>query len=245
MLGVIVVWTAYTIAARKGPLMRFRERTGGDIAINGLPIEDIATHSLRSIETMISQDTFILDDTVAHNIAIARPHATREDIESAAHDAHLDDVLAELPGGLDHRLTRNGSELSEGQRQRIAVARAFLSDAGLLLLDEPTSNMDALLEGQIMDALMSHQEGRSYLIVTHRDAVLARADRILTMSDGKLTPATPVIKSVEPGTSAEPSTTGADSTADTASTTKTAGTATAAGDDTDITTTANANEGRP
>ena len=213
-------------------LMRFRERTGGDIAVNGVPTEDIATHSLRSIETMISQDTFILDDTVAHNIAIARPHATREDIESAAHDAHLDDVLDQLPGGLDHRLTRNGSELSEGQRQRIAVARAFLSDAGLLLLDEPTSNMDALLEGQIMDALMSHQEGRSYLIVTHRDAVLARADRILMMSDGRLTPMAPV-RPAEPSKSEEPNTTG------------TTGTATAAGDDTDTTTTANANEGRP
>ena len=168
-------------------LMRFRERTGGDIAVNGLPIETIRTRSLRSIETMISQDTFIFDDTVARNIAIARPDASRKDIEDAAHDAHLDEVLDQLPGGLDHRLTRNGSELSEGQRQRVAVARAFLSDAGMMLLDEPTSNMDALLEGRIIDALMSHQEGRSYLIVTHRDAVLARAHRILTMHDGTLT----------------------------------------------------------
>lgn len=167
-------------------LMRFRDRTDGTLDVSGESIETIDVHALRRLETMVSQDTFLFDDTVARNIAIARPKAARTDIEAAARDAGLDDVLAELPGGLDHRLTRNGSELSEGQRQRIAVARAFLSDAPLVLLDEPTSNMDALLEGRVLDALFRHRDGRAYLIVSHRSAAIARADRLLTLRDGRL-----------------------------------------------------------
>ncbi|BDR52116.1 putative ABC transporter ATP-binding protein [Bombiscardovia nodaiensis] len=170
-------------------LMRFRERTGGNLTISGQPIEAVRTADLRRMETLVSQDTFIFTDTLAGNIAIAQPDASRDDIAQAAQQAHLTDVIAQLPGGLDHTLTANGSELSEGQKQRLAVARAFLSQAPFIALDEPTSNMDALLEGQIIEALLESQAGKTYLIVSHRPAVLSQVQQLYTLEDGQLTPA--------------------------------------------------------
>lgn len=167
-------------------LMRFRDVSGGEITICDQPIENVNTASLRATETLVSQNVFIFSDTLAGNIAIARPDATRREISDAAHAACLDEVIDQFPERLDHMLVRNGSELSDGQKQRIAVARAFLSRAPFMLFDEPTSNMDALTEGQVMRALIDQQHGRAYLIVSHRPAVLAYASRMLTMRDGHL-----------------------------------------------------------
>ena len=167
-------------------LMRFQERSGGDLTISGLPIETIRTADLRAQQTLVSQDTYIFSLTLADNIALARPDASREDIEKAAHDACLDDLIDQLSNGLDHMLADNGSDLSEGQRQRVALARAFLSAAPFMLLDEPTSNMDALLEGQVLTRLIGRKGDRTCLIVSHRPSVLARVDRLLTLQDGRL-----------------------------------------------------------
>ncbi|WP_052323257.1 amino acid ABC transporter ATP-binding/permease protein [Bifidobacterium sp. 7101] len=170
-------------------LMRFQERSGGDLAVSGLPIETIRTADLRAQQTLVSQDTYIFSLTLADNIALARPEASRADIEQAAHDACLDDLIDQLPDGLDHLLADNGSDLSEGQRQRVALARAFLSSAPFMLLDEPTSNMDALLEGRVLTRLIEQKGDRTCLIVSHRSSVLARVDRLLTLQDGRLIPA--------------------------------------------------------
>lgn len=167
-------------------LMRFRDRNDGDLTVSGLPIETINTADLRARQTLVSQDTYIFSETLADNIAIARPGASREEIAEAASQACLDDLIDQLPKGLDQVLTGNGSELSEGQKQRVALARAFLSQASLLLLDEPTSNMDALLEGKVLKSLIDQQGDRAYLIVSHRPSVLARVDRLLTLQDGRL-----------------------------------------------------------
>ena len=167
-------------------LMRFQERSGGDLAVSGLPIETIHTADLRVQQALVSQDTYIFSLTLADNIALARPDASREDIEQAAHDACLDDLIDQLPDGLDHLLADNGSDLSEGQRQRVALARAFLSSAPFMLLDEPTSNMDALLEGRVLTKLIERKGDRTCLIVSHRPSVLARVDRLLTLQDGRL-----------------------------------------------------------
>ena len=167
-------------------LMRFQERSGGDLTVSGLPIETIRTADLRAQQTLVSQDTYIFSLTLADNIALARPDASREDIEQAAHDACLDDLIDQLPDGLDHLLADNGSDLSEGQRQRMALARAFLSSAPFMLLDEPTSNMDALLEGRVLTRLIERKGDRTCLIVSHRSSVLARVDRLLTLQDGRL-----------------------------------------------------------
>jgi ATP-binding cassette subfamily B protein len=186
-------------------LLRFRDRTSGMLSINGIPIEHIETASLRKLETLAAQSTFIFSDTLAANIALAKPDASRAEIEQAAHRACLADVIDQLDGGLDHVLIRHGAELSEGQKQRIAIARALLSDAPLVLLDEPTSNMDALLEGQVMRALLSNRDdGKSsrrttshtpnrtaYVIVTHHPSVLRAirrtpGGRIFTLKNGSL-----------------------------------------------------------
>ena len=167
-------------------LMRFQERSGGDLTVSGLPIETIRTADLRAQQTLVSQDTYIFSLTLADNIALARPEASRADIEQAAHDACLDDLIDQLPDGLDHLLADNGSDLSEGQRQRVALARAFLSSAPFMLLDEPTSNMDALLEGRVLTKLIERKGDRTCLIVSHRPSVLARVDRLLTLQEGKL-----------------------------------------------------------
>lgn len=167
-------------------LMRFRDRNAGDLTVSGLPIETINTADLRARQTLVSQDTYIFSETLADNIAIARPGASREEIAEAANQACLDDLIDQLPKGLDQVLTGNGSELSEGQKQRVALARAFLSQASLLLLDEPTSNMDALLEGKVLKSLIDQQGDRAYLIVSHRPSVLARVNRLLTLQDGRL-----------------------------------------------------------
>ena len=167
-------------------LMRFQERSGGDLTVSGLPIETIRTADLRAQQTLVSQDTYIFSLTLADNIALARPDASRADIEQAAHDACLDDLIDQLPDGLDHLLADNGSDLSEGQRQRVALARAFLSSAPFMLLDEPTSNMDALLEGRVLTRLIERKGDRTCLIVSHRPSVLARVDRLLTLQDGRL-----------------------------------------------------------
>ncbi|PXY85642.1 hypothetical protein DKK75_00185 [Bifidobacterium asteroides] len=167
-------------------LMRFQERSGGDLTVSSLPIETIRTADLRVQQTLVSQDTYIFSLTLADNIALARPDASREDIEQAAYDACLDDLIDQLPDGLDHLLADNGSDLSEGQRQRVALARAFLSSAPLMFLDEPTSNMDALLEGRVLTSLIERKGDRTCLIVSHRPSVLARVDRLLTLDDGKL-----------------------------------------------------------
>ena len=167
-------------------LMRFQERSGGSLTVSGLPIETIRTADLRAQQTLVSQDTYIFSLTLADNIALARPDASREDIEKAAHDACLDDLIDQLPDGLDHLLADNGSDLSDGQRQRVALARAFLSSAPFMLLDEPTSNMDALLEGRVLTRLIERKGDRTCLIVSHRPSVLARVDRLLTLQDGRL-----------------------------------------------------------
>ena len=99
----------------------------------------------------------------------------------------MDELIDQLPDGLDTPLDHDGAQLSDGQRQRVSIARAFLSQAQLMFFDEPTSNMDALLEAELMQALMAHQEGKTYLFVSHRPTTLAYADRLFTLSEGRLT----------------------------------------------------------
>lgn len=159
-------------------LLRFRERTGGVLTIDGRPLERVETSGLRRAETLVGQDPYIFSDTLAGNIRLGKASASREEVERAAHAACLDEVVDGLPGGLDHVLVRHGEELSQGQRQRVAVARAFLSDAPIVLLDEPTSNMDGLLEGRVLAALVDHRGADGVrpatVIVTHHEAVLRR-----------------------------------------------------------------------
>ena len=167
-------------------LMRFRVRSTGDISINSTDINTVATDSLRTVQTLSSQDIFIFDSTLRDNIAVADPDASENRIMQAAHHACLDDLIDQLPDGLDTQLSRNGSQLSDGQRQRVAIARSFLSSASLMFFDEPTSNMDALLEAELMQSLMKHQGSKSYVIVSHRGSTLRYAQELFTLDGGSL-----------------------------------------------------------
>ncbi|WP_394987616.1 ATP-binding cassette domain-containing protein [Scardovia wiggsiae] len=167
-------------------LMRFRVRSTGDISIDSTDINTVATDSLRTVQTLSSQDIFIFDSTLRDNIAIADPDASENRIMQAAHHACLDDLIDQLPDGLDTQLSRNGSQLSDGQRQRVAIARSFLSSASLMFFDEPTSNMDALLEAELMQSLMKHQGSKSYVIVSHRGSTLRYAQELFTLDGGSL-----------------------------------------------------------
>ena len=167
-------------------LMRFRVRGTGNISINSTDINTVATDSLRTVQTLSSQDIFIFDSTLRDNIAVAEPDASENRIMQAAHYACLDDLIDQLPDGLDTQLSRNGSQLSDGQRQRVAIARSSLSSASLMFFDEPTSNMDALLEAELMQSLMEHQGSKSYVIVSHRGSTLRYAQELFTLEGGAL-----------------------------------------------------------
>jgi ATP-binding cassette, subfamily B, bacterial len=132
------------------------------------------------------QEPFIFPLTVAENIAYGRPDATREEIVAAAVAASADDFIRRLPGGYDSIIGERGATLSGGEKQRLAIARAFLKDAPILILDEPTSALDARTEAKLLDALNRLMKGRTTLIIAHRLSTIRNADRILVIDKGEI-----------------------------------------------------------
>ena len=165
---------------------RFYDPDSGTVTIDGQDLRDVTFESLRRQIAYVSQDAFLFDGTVAMNIALGRPEATRAEIERAAADANAADFVARLPKGLDTELGENGARLSGGERQRIAIARAMLRDAPILLLDEPTSALDAETEAHVSEALTRLMQGRTTLVIAHRLATVRRADVIHVMKDGRV-----------------------------------------------------------
>ena len=142
--------------------------------------------SLRANMALVTQETFLFDDTIAENIGFGRPGATRPEIEEAAHRANAHDFIAALPNGYDTAAGEGGAQLSGGQRQRIAIARAMLRDAPILLLDEATSALDAESEAHVQQALERLMTGRTTLVIAHRLATIRRADKIAVLEAGSL-----------------------------------------------------------
>jgi ATP-binding cassette subfamily B protein len=135
---------------------------------------------------LVTQETFLFDDTIAENIRLGRPGATRAEIEDAALRANAHDFVTGLPQGYDSPVGEGGAQLSGGQRQRIAIARAMLRDAPILLLDEATSALDAESEARVQQALERLMQGRTTLVIAHRLATIRRADRIAVLDKGRL-----------------------------------------------------------
>lgn len=164
----------------------FYSPTGGQILLDGQPIDEISRTSLRAQIAMVSQNVVLFDDSVAANIAYGDKHPDRRRIEAAARAAHLDQVIADLPHGFDTRIGDNGSRLSGGQRQRLAIARAIYKDAPLLILDEATSALDSESERAVQAALDSLMRGRTTFVIAHRLSTIERASRIVVLGGGRI-----------------------------------------------------------
>ncbi len=162
-------------------LMRFWDVQSGSVSLSNKDIRTIDTASLRAAESYVTQETALFRDTIANNIAIGKIGATREEIIDAAKKASLDEFVSSLPDGYDTEVGELGSTLSGGERQRIGLARAFLHDAPIMLLDEPTSNLDSLNEGIILKSLNEKSKRKTVVIVSHRMSTLNIAHSIFEM----------------------------------------------------------------
>ena len=167
-------------------LVRFYDPSGGRIEIDGVDVRDLKLRSLREQISVVLQEPLLFSGTIAENIRYGRLEATREEIEDAARAANAHDFIAALPDGYETELGEGGSHISGGERQRISVARAFLKDAPILILDEPTSSIDSRTEGVILDSLDDLMEGRTSFIVAHRLSTVRHADQILVLSQGEV-----------------------------------------------------------
>lgn len=163
-------------------LLRFWEPTEGEIRINGIPLKRISLKSLRSRISMLEQEVFIFDDTIAGNIAVGKPGASREEIMLSARRAHIHQFIQTLPEGYDTQMGDLGGRLSGGERQRIGIARAMLSNPDMLVMDEPTSSLDILNEKGLLKTLREEYANTTILIVSHRSSTLADCSRIIQWS---------------------------------------------------------------
>ncbi|WP_431284455.1 thiol reductant ABC exporter subunit CydD [Humitalea sp. 24SJ18S-53] len=167
-------------------LMGFLPPTSGRIALNGREAAALRPAELRRLSAWVGQRAHIFRGTIAENILLARPDATRAEVEQAARDARVADFAAGLPQGLDTMVGESGHGLSGGQAQRVAIARAFLRDVPLLLLDEPTAHLDPGTENEVLDSLRRLAAGRTTILATHSPAVAARFGRVLRLEDGRV-----------------------------------------------------------
>lgn len=167
-------------------LLRFFDPKAGTIRINGQDIQDVSLSELRSLIAVVAQDTFLFHDTVRNNLLIANPSASEEEIAHALQVAQAAEFVNELPLGLDTVVGERGMRLSGGQRQRLAIARAILKDAPILILDEATSSIDTVHEADIQQALTALSTGRTTLVIAHRMSTVNDADRIIAIDSGRL-----------------------------------------------------------
>ncbi|MBQ8599976.1 MAG: ABC transporter ATP-binding protein [Clostridia bacterium] len=168
-------------------LMRFYDPQKGTISIDGNEIATVQRNSLRKAHTMVLQDTWLFHGTIYENIVYGKENATPEEVRAAAKAARIDTYIERLPDGYDTILSDDGVNISKGQRQLITIARAFLSDAPMLILDEATSNVDSRTEIKIQEAMNKLMEGRTCFIIAHRLSTIQNADCILVLQDGKIT----------------------------------------------------------
>lgn len=159
-------------------LMRFWDVQAGSVSVDGEDVRTIQTKHLRDMESYVTQETHLFHDSIANNIAIAKPDASREEIIEAAKKASLHEFVMTLPDGYDTKVGELGDTLSGGEKQRIGIARAMLHEADLILLDEPTSNLDSLNEGIILKSLRESAQKKTVVLVSHRESTMQVADEV-------------------------------------------------------------------
>ena len=167
-------------------LMRFWDVQGGSMLVDGTDVRKIPTRHLRDMESYVTQETHLFHDSIANNIAIAKPGASREEIMEAAKKASIHDFIMTLPKGYDTEVGELGDTLSGGEKQRIGIARAFLHDAPMILMDEPTSNLDSLNEGIILKSLKESARKKTVVLVSHRVSTMNVADVVYEMENGRI-----------------------------------------------------------
>ena len=167
-------------------LMRFWDVQGGSMSVDSTDVRKIPTRHLRDMESYVTQETHLFHDSIANNIAIAKPGASREEIMEAAKKASIHDFIMTLPKGYDTEVGELGDTLSGGEKQRIGIARAFLHECPLILLDEPTSNLDSLNEGIILKSLKESARKKTVVLVSHRVSTMNVADVVYEMENGRI-----------------------------------------------------------
>lgn len=167
-------------------LMRFFDPTAGIVRIGGVDLRLLTAHQRSGLIAASFQDTYLLHRSVADNLRLARPQATQSELEAAARAAQVHEVVAALPRSYDTVIGERGSRLSGGERQRLAIARALLADTPILVLDEPTSNVDAASEALITEALEAFTAGRTTIVIAHRLSTVRRADRVIVLERGRV-----------------------------------------------------------
>ena len=167
-------------------LMRFWKTSGGTVNISGTDIENINTKNLRDMESYMTQDTQLFKDSILNNVRIGRLDASKEEVIAACKKASIHDFIMTLPEAYETQVGELGETLSGGERQRIGLARAFLHNAPLMLLDEPTSNLDSLNEAMILKALKEESAGKTVVLVSHRTSTMRIADENYSVENGRL-----------------------------------------------------------
>ena len=168
-------------------LMRFWKVSSGQVEISGRSVEEINTADLRGLESYMTQEAQLFQDSIANNVRIGKLDATQEEVEEACRKASIHDFILTLPQGYDTSVGELGDTLSGGERQRLMLARAFLHDAPFLLLDEPTSSLDSLNEAIVLKSLQDYGRDKTILLVSHRPSTMCIADTVVSMDGGRIT----------------------------------------------------------
>jgi subfamily B ATP-binding cassette protein MsbA len=163
---------------------RFYDVTAGRVCVDGVDVRDLTVRSLRAQIAIVTQHTFLFNDTIRRNIAYGEPERSMEDVIAAAKAAHAHEFILGLPKQYDSMIGEMGMQLSGGQRQRLAIARAVLKNAPILILDEATSSLDTESERLVQDALETLMSTRTTIVIAHRLSTVRKADRIVVMVDG-------------------------------------------------------------
>ena len=167
-------------------LMRFWDVSKGNILVDDLNIQSLNTSNLRKNEGYVTQETILFHDTIENNIRVAKENASEEEIQSACKKANIHEYIQSLPNGYKTMVEELGSSLSGGERQRIGLARMFLHDAKLVLLDEPTSNLDSLNEGAILKSIYEERKDKTIVFVSHRESTLSHCNRVIHMESNRV-----------------------------------------------------------
>ncbi len=167
-------------------MMRFWDVNEGNIKLDNKDIKEVNTNSIRNTQTLVSQETYLFNESILDNIRIGNVNATKEEVVKAAKMASIHDFIETLPKGYDTKVGELGGNLSSGEKQRIGLARAFLSDGEVLILDEPTSNLDTLNEGEILKSIKENCEDKTIVLISHRKSTTAVCNKTYKLENSKL-----------------------------------------------------------